>query len=171
MSRQPPSPPVPDTAADTVPGTAAPAQGPDYETLSPAQFGAGLRGLGLNLLVRDVAGEVAFLRAVFGMQAHRVSADFAILRYGAAVFQLHADGTFAQHPLLALLPEAGPRGAGAELRLYDSDPDAAAERAEAAGGVLLAPPADKPHGLREAVILSPAGYAWVPSRPLAEGAG
>lgn len=138
----------------------------DLGTVSAAEFGRGLRGLGLNLLVRDVGRSTAFLTAAFGMTAHRASRDFAILRYGGQLFQLHADATFAAHPLAALLPEAGPRGAGIELRLYDTDPDAACARAGAAGGHVLKPPADRPHGLREAVILDPDGYAWVPSRPL-----
>jgi hypothetical protein len=29
---------------------------------------------------------------------------------------------------------------------------------------ILAPPLDKPHGLREAYILCENGYVWVPSR-------
>ncbi|MCR9275236.1 MULTISPECIES: VOC family protein [Mameliella] len=138
----------------------------DYETVSAENFGGSLRGMGINLLVRDVRRQSAMLEAVFGMTAHRVSADFAIIRYGATVFQLHSDGTYAANPYLSFLPEAGPRGAGAELRLYDSDPDTAAEKAEANGMLILQPPTDKPHGLREAFLICPDGYAWVPSRPL-----
>lgn len=138
----------------------------DYETVEAGVFGAGLRGLGLNIVVRDVRTTAAFLETVFGMGIHRLSADFAIVTYGDAVFQLHSDGTYASNPLLALLPENPPRGAGIELRLYDSDPEVAAARAEAAGGTILQPPTDKPHGLREAYILDPDGYVWVPSRPL-----
>jgi predicted enzyme related to lactoylglutathione lyase len=140
----------------------------DYESVSPEDFGASLRGIGLNLLVRDVPRHAAFLRDVFGMTAHRVSADFAIMAYGGQVFQLHADGTYHSNPLLGLLPEQPPRGAGLEIRLYDSDPDLAAERAEAAGGTILQAPSDKPHGLREVYILCPDGYAWVASRVLEE---
>ena len=138
----------------------------DYETVEAGVFGAGLRGLGLNIVVRDVRTTAAFLETVFGMGIHRLSADFAIVTYGDAVFQLHSDGTYASNPLLALLPENPPRGAGIELRLYDSDPEVAAARAEAAGGTILQPPTDKPHGLREAYLLDPDGYVWVPSRPL-----
>jgi predicted enzyme related to lactoylglutathione lyase len=138
----------------------------DYETVSPEDFGRALSGLGLNLLVRDVRGHAAFLNRVFGMTAHRVSADFAIMAYGAQVFQLHADATYHSHPLPSLIPESGPRGGGMEIRLYQTDPDSAAALAEPAGGVVLQPATDKPHGLREAVILCPMGYAWVPSRPL-----
>lgn len=138
----------------------------DYETIEADVFGAGLRGIGLNLLVRDVPAQVAFLEAVFGMTGHRVSADFAILSYGAQVMQIHADGTYGSNPLLGLVPESPPRGGGIEIRLFETDPDAAAARAEAAGGHVLQPPTDKPHGLREAYILCQNGYAWVPSRPL-----
>ncbi len=137
----------------------------DFETVEAGDFGRSLTGMGLNLLVRDVRAEADFLTRVFGMGAHRVSRDFAIMTYGGQVFQLHADQTFGAHPLLGLLPEAGPRGAGLEIRLYATDPDAAAERAGAfADAVLLQAPADKPHGLRECVILCANGYAWVPSR-------
>ncbi len=138
----------------------------DYETVPAARFGHSLTGLSVNLLLRDVRAEAAFLAQVFGMQVHRLSADFAIVLHGGQPFQLHSDSTFANHPLAALLPEAGPRGAGIELRLHEADPDDAAARAAAfPDAMVLQPPTDKPaHGLREAVILCPAGYAWVPSR-------
>jgi len=138
----------------------------DYDTVTPEEFGAGLRGIGLNLLVPDVPRTARFLEAVFDMRAHRVSADYAIMALGGQVMQLHSDRSFSNHPLLGVLPETPPRGAGIEIRLYDGDPDAAAVRAEPAGGTVLQAPRDKPHGLREAVILCRDGYAWVPSRPL-----
>lgn len=138
----------------------------DYDTAPAAAFGHSLTGLSVNLLCRDVGREAGFLQAVFGMEVHRLSRDFAILVYAGRPFQLHSDASFAGHPLHALLPEAGPRGAGMELRLHESDPDAACARAGAVeGAMVLAGPRDKAaHGLREAVILSPGGYAWVPSR-------
>jgi predicted enzyme related to lactoylglutathione lyase len=138
----------------------------DYETISPEKFGASLTGLGLNLLVTDVMRSAKFLNALFDMGVHRASDDFAILTYGTQVFQLHSDGTFGSHPLLSLLPETPPRGAGIELRLYQTDPDKAANAAESLGGVVLQQPTNKPHGLRECVILDADGYAWVPSRAL-----
>jgi hypothetical protein len=141
----------------------------DYEAVSPEEFGRALSGLGLNLLVRDVPAQAVFLTRVFAMTAHRVSADFAIMAYAGQVFQLHADATYHSHPLPSLIPGSGPRGGGLEIRLYQTDPDSAAALAEPAGGVVLQPPTDKPHGLREAVILCPTGYAWVPSRPCHSG--
>jgi len=138
----------------------------NYDDITPEDFGASLRGLGLNLLVRDVARQVSFLEQVFGMKAFQPTADFAIMTYGNQVFQLHSDGTYHSNPLLGLLPESPPRGGGIEIRLYDSDPEASCRKAETAGGTVLQAPTDKPHGLREAYILCENGYAWVPSRPL-----
>jgi len=143
----------------------------DLETVAAEDFGASLRGIGLNLLVRDVKAESVFLETVFAMKAHRISEDFAIMAYGDQLFQLHADHTYHSNPLLGLLPETPPRGAGIEIRLYDSDPDQAAARAQEAGGTLLQPPDDKPHGLREAYILCANGYVWVPSRPITAPGG
>jgi catechol 2,3-dioxygenase-like lactoylglutathione lyase family enzyme len=150
----------------------------DFETVGAADFGRALKGIGLNLLVRDVPGLAAFLTDVFGMSAHRVTADFAIMVYGsgggdgarAHVFQLHADGTYHANALPALLPEAGPRGGGVELRLYETDPDDAAAKAEAHvhGSTLLHPAENKPHGLRECIICCENGYAWIPSRRLTD---
>ena len=105
----------------------------DYETVSAATFGQSLGGLGINLLARDVRRLAAFLQGVFGVEVYRLSGDFAILRYYGQVFQLHADHTFAAHPLPGLLSEAGARGAGIEIRLYESDPDAAVARLSNAG--------------------------------------
>lgn len=138
----------------------------DFDSVTAPDFGRSLSGLGLNLLVRDVPKHAGFLVEVFEMQAHRVSKDFAIIAYHGQLLQLHADGTYHANPLPSLLPEAGPRGSGAELRLFETDPDKAAARAEDAGGMILQPPTDKPHGLRETYIMDPDGYVWVASRPL-----
>lgn len=138
----------------------------DYDNVSAEAFGPSLRGIGLNLLVRDVRREVAFLETVFGMKAFQPTTDFAIMSYGNEVFQLHSDGSYRSNPLLGLLPETPPRGAGLEIRLYDSDPDDVCALVEDAGGTILQGPTDKPHGLREAYVLCENGYAWVVSRPL-----
>ena len=129
-------------------------------------MGKALRGLGLNLLVRDVMEEVAFLTEVLGIRTLRADRDFAFMAYGDQVFQVHPDHTYHSNPLPSLVPEAGARGGGMEIRLYNTDPEEAVRRAEAHGVVVLQPPTDKPHGLREAYVLDPNGYCWVPSRPL-----
>ncbi len=140
----------------------------DLETVAAPDFGRSLRGLGVNLLCRDVTGMAAFMERVFGLGVHRLSRDFAIVRHDGSMFQLHADATYARHPLHDHLPETPPRGAGAQFYLFGIDPDAACSRADAdaAGGMVIEPPADKPHGLREATILSPEGYAFSPAVPL-----
>lgn len=135
----------------------------DFEKVSAEEFGRSLQGIGVNLLSPDVRALASFLVEVFGMGVHRLSDDFAIATHAATVFQLHADGTYGAHPLLALMPENPPRGAGAQLYVFGVDPDAACEKAEAAGYSVLEAPADKPHGLREATILSPEGYAFSPA--------
>ncbi|MBT6078444.1 MAG: glyoxalase, partial [Oceanospirillaceae bacterium] len=50
-----------------------------------------------------------------------------------------------------------------ELRLYGIDPDAAVTQAQTLDYYVLQEATDKPHGLREAYILDPNGYIWVPS--------
>ncbi|MBU2944877.1 glyoxalase [Shimia thalassica] len=137
----------------------------NFETVDAEKFGKSLKGIGLNLLVRNVRAHCTMLETVFDMAVHQPTDDFAIVTYGDQVFQLHADGTYHSNPLLGLLPENGARGAGLEIRLFDTDPEVAFVRAEAAGMHVLQPPTDKPHGLREAYLLCPDGYAWVPSRP------
>lgn len=138
----------------------------DYDSVAADDFGRSLRGIGVNLLTPDVRRLAGFLDSVFGLAVRRLSDDFAILLHDGAVFQLHADATFRAHPLQGLLPELPPRGPGVQLYLFGVDPDAAAARAEGAGGIALEPPTDKPHGLREATILTPEGYAFSPAMPL-----
>ncbi len=137
----------------------------DLETVSAEAFGQALTGIGLNLLTDDVERLAEFLTSVFGLSAHRVSADFAIIRNDSMMMQLHSDGTFSAHPLLGLVPETPPRGGGAQVYLFGIDPDAAIARAEAAGHMVLEPATDKPHGLREGTILSQEGYAFSPAIP------
>jgi uncharacterized glyoxalase superfamily protein PhnB len=134
-------------------------------------YGRGLKGFGVNLLVKDVLRTVDFARDILFAETAIADKDFAVMRQRVggqvlAEWMLHADGTYHSNPLLGLLPENGPRGAGAELRLYHLDPDAAASRAKEKGYVVLMEPMDKPHGMRETYILDPDGYCWVVSLPL-----
>lgn len=135
----------------------------DYETVKAGDFGRSLTGIGINLLTRDAAVLAGFLVQVFGLTAHRVSRDFAIVAHGPALMQIPSVATHGRHPLAGLIPENPPRGGGVQLYLLGIDPDAACARAEAAGGTVLEAPADKPHGLREATILAPEGQAFSPA--------
>ncbi len=135
-------------------------------------YGRSLRGMGVNLLVREVARSVAFLTEVLALDLVYADADFAVLRYGnregggqkggGQDVILHADHTYAEHPLLALTGDGALRGAGVELRLYGIDPDAAEARARTRGDAVFAATQDKPHGLRECYLADPDGYIWVP---------
>ena len=133
------------------------------------EYGRSLRGLTINLLVRDVARAVAFARDVLGVEPVYSDPDFAMLRRGPSEWMLHADHTYRGHPLHGSLAAGDPRGIGAEIRLHDMDPDAAEAAARERGDPVLAGSMDKPHGLREVFILDPDGYLWAIDRPLGLG--
>ena len=135
----------------------------DLETVPAPEFGRSLTGLGVNLLSPDVRRLAQFLTEVFALRVHRLSDDFAIAQHAEALFQIHRDATYRAHPLLAFVPETPPRGPGVQFYLFGIAPDAAVSRAVAAGHMVVEHPADKPHGLREATILSPEGYAFSPA--------
>ena len=137
----------------------------DLDNVSADEFGRSLSGIGLNLLSADVPRLAGMLEEVFGLAVHQLSSDFAIVRHDNMLMQLHADGTYGAHPLLGLVPESPPRGAGVQIYLLGIDPDAAIARAEKSGFDVLEPASDKPHGLREGTILSPEGYAFSPAIP------
>ena len=130
--------------------------------MSPPVYGRSLRGLGVNMLVRDTARAVAFARDVLGLTVVYVDPDLAVLRHGEHEWMAHADHTYDAHALLPRTKVAALRGGGIELRVHDVDPDAACAAALQRGYGVLEPPSDKPHGLREAYILDADGYVWVP---------
>ena len=134
--------------------------------MSAPAYARQLHGLTLNLLVRDVAASVAFQRAVFGSEVVYEDPDFAVIRLAGAEWQLHADHTYDHHDAAPLLAAAAPRGIGAEFRLHETDPDTAEAAARAHGYTVVSPATTKPHGLREAYILDPDGYWWVPDIPV-----
>lgn len=140
----------------------------DLETVPAKLFGQSLRGIGINPLSRDVLALAGFLRDVFGLGIHRLSDDFAIVAHDGMVFQVHSDAAFGPHPLFALVPATPPRAGGAQFYLFGVDPDLAAQRAEAAGGMVVEAPTEKAHGLREATILTPEGFAFSPAIPIPE---
>ena len=132
--------------------------------MTGAEYGRSLAGFGVNLLVREIAPAVAFHRTVLNATVVYEDPDFAVLRHGPAEMMLHADHTYDRHPIRSRLD--GKRGNGIELRLHQTDPDAAEAAARAGGYEIMAPAADKGHGLREAYIVDPDGYIWVPDRPV-----
>jgi catechol 2,3-dioxygenase-like lactoylglutathione lyase family enzyme len=137
--------------------------------VSAEDYGRALRGIGFNLLVRDVPRAVAFATGVLGATSFYDDEDFAAMRLNGGEFMFHADHAYGDHPLSGLVAGIEGRGAGVELRLYGCDPDMAEARAREKGFTVLAGTIDKPHGLRECVILDEEGYAWVPSVALRRG--
>lgn len=132
-----------------------------------ADYGRSLSGLTINLLVPAIEDALPFQHQVLAATVVYSDPDIAVLRFADAEWMLHADHTYDAHPLFAALPSGGaPRGRGAELRLHGRDPDEAVAAAHALGCKVLSPAADKVHGLREAHILDPHGYLWVPDVPL-----
>ncbi len=136
--------------------------------MSADAYGRSLRGLGVNLLVRDVAAALPFHREVLGASVVYSDPDFAVLRRDAAEWMLHADHTYRDHPLFGSLGDGLARGIGAELRVHGRDPDTAEAVAREHGYTVLAGAADKPHGLREVYIIDNDGYLWVPDVPTVE---
>lgn len=133
----------------------------------PMAFGAGLpAGLGVNLLTPDVARSARFQAEVLGAEVVYWEDHFAVLRGWGSLWQLHSDWSYRAHEMQGVVAGLDVRGAGIELRLYGCDPDAAEERARAAGAVVLSGAVDKPHGLRECHIVDADGYVWVPSRAI-----
>ena len=130
--------------------------------VSPPDYGRSLRGLGFNLLVTDVARAVKFAVDVLGATSFYDDEDFAALKLNGGDFMFHADHTYRDHPLIGVVAGVSGRGAGVELRIYGCDPDVAEAQAKAGGWTVLAGTMDKPHGLRECMIIDDEGYVWVP---------
>ena len=131
--------------------------------MSAPDYGRSLRpGVGFNLLVRDVEKSVRFAEEVLGATASYWDKDFAAMRWAGGEWQFHADHTYSDNPLSGFLEGVEGRGVGVELRVYGVDPDRAEAAARAGGWTVLAGSMDKPHGLRECILIDDDGYAWVP---------
>jgi catechol 2,3-dioxygenase-like lactoylglutathione lyase family enzyme len=131
--------------------------------MSAPDYGRSLRGLGVNLIVSDLAESLRFATEVLGASIFMATPAFAALKLYGADFMFHADATYGANPLKGSLADGSPRGIGVELRPYGVDPDVAEAAARRAGFTVLAGSLDKPHGLRECMILDPDGYVWIPS--------
>lgn len=137
--------------------------------MDAGEFGRNLpRGIGVNLLVRDMDAQIVFCRDVLGAMVLYFDEDFAAVELSGSVFMLHCDHTYADHPMHGIVGGVEVRGQGVEIRVYGLDPD----KIEARVGqnsdccTMLSGSADKPHGLRECHIIGPEGYVWVPSATL-----
>ena len=134
--------------------------------MSAKEYGQSLRGLTLNILVRDIDAALAFQRDVLGARTVYSDPDFAVCSGYGSEWMLHADHTYDKHPMGSTITPTDARGAGIELRLHGCDPDRAEAAARQLGYDVLSPATDKGHGLREAFIRDKDGYIWVPDVPI-----
>lgn len=133
------------------------------ERPDPMAFGRGLAsGVGVNILVKDVEASIRWQAAVLGAVVIYWEDHFAIVRAQGSVWLVHSDWSYRDHEMTGVVRGVEARGAGVEIRLYGADPDDCEARAREVGGIVLAGSLDKPHGLREAYLVDPDGYIWVP---------
>ena len=123
-------------------------------------------GIGINLLIPDIAPMEAFCRDVLGATIVYADEDFAAVTLLGSVFMLHADHSYSDNPMRGVIDGMDQRGTGIEIRVYGLDPDMAEAKAREHGHHVLAGALDKPHGLRECHIVGPSGYVFVPSLAL-----
>jgi catechol 2,3-dioxygenase-like lactoylglutathione lyase family enzyme len=135
-------------------------------TVSAGEYGRSLEGLGFNLIVKDVNRAIHFATEVLGAEVYFRTDVFAAMKLQDADFMFHIPSSYRGNELFATLTSDAPRGVGVELRCYAVDPDAAETRARNLGYIVLAGSLNKPHGLRECMILDDDGYVWIPSRHL-----
>lgn len=134
--------------------------------MDASEFGRSLpRGIGVNLLVRDMEAQVRFCRDVLGAMVLYSDEDFAAVELAGSVFMLHCDHTYSDHPMTGVVDGLAVRGQGIEIRIYGVEPDRIEARvAESAENcTVLSGSLNKPHGLRECYIVGPEGFVWVPS--------
>ena len=129
------------------------------------QYGHSLKGLTLNLLVRDINRSLEFQTRVLGVEVVYSDPDIAVLRGYGTEWMLHADHTYLENNLYDLVAELPVRGLGVEIRLHGCDPDQAEKRASDLGYSVLAGSLDKPHGLRECYLVDDDGYTWIADVP------
>jgi hypothetical protein len=135
----------------------------EFKPPSADAYGKSLKGLGFSLIVADLGASVQLARLILGATTYFQTDKFAAMKLLGSDFMIHHDDTYRHNPLHGFLGENIGRGVGIELRCFGVDPDDAEASARLHGFTVLAGSLDKPHGLRECIILDPDGYAWVPS--------
>ena len=107
---------------------------------------AGFHSVTPRMVVSDVAGQIAFLRAVFDATGDAHVDRPAEIRIGDSVVLVTAAGDRKVFP--------------AFLYVYVADADAVYGRALAAGATSLEEPFDTPYGDRRAMVRDPFGNVW-----------
>jgi catechol 2,3-dioxygenase-like lactoylglutathione lyase family enzyme len=134
--------------------------------VSAADYGRSLQGLGVNLIVGNVDRAIHFTTEVLGATVFFRTDVFAAMKLHGADFMFHIPASYSGNELHGTFTSDAPRGVGVELRCYHVDPDWAESNARRLGYTVLAGSIDKPHGLRECMLLDDDGFVWIPSRHL-----
>ncbi|MCP4073234.1 MAG: hypothetical protein GY742_16075 [Hyphomicrobiales bacterium] len=132
--------------------------------MSAEDFGKSIpKGLSVNLLVKDIIRSADFQRDIFGVETVYEDEDFCVQSGFGSQWLLHADHAYSEHPLSGIVAGSETRGTGVEIRLYGCDPDSAEAAARTRDAIIPSGTMDKPHGLRECMIIDDDGYVWVPT--------
>ena len=98
--------------------------------MSASQYSRSLRGLTVNLIVRNMARMVEFQQHVLEAKTIYQDPDFAVFEGYGAQWMAHTDHTYDNNPLETLLTLNQPRGGLVELRIHGCDPDRAEQQAK-----------------------------------------
>ena len=82
-------------------------------------YGRQLRGLTINLLVRDIESALVFARRVLRADVVYADPDIAVIKAYGSEWMLHADHAYQGHPLQREVAAVTARGTGLELRVHD----------------------------------------------------
>jgi len=137
-------------------------------SVTAADYGRTLKGLSLNLLVRDIDRSLPFYTEVLGFRDLHHDPDFAALERDGVNLVLHADHAYAAQPWAPRLAEQGKRGFGAEIRILGIEPEDAERRARERGHTVLYPTKEWPHGWRDVVLEDPDGYTFAVGVPVGQ---
>ncbi|MFJ4848644.1 MULTISPECIES: VOC family protein [unclassified Streptomyces] len=120
-----------------------------------------------HIMVDDAAAAVDFYQRAFGAREDvRVDAPgggilHAEISIGRSVLMLGDASTEEAEGASFTAPTALNGATTVTLHVFVTDVDSLAERAEAAGAVILQPPTDMFHGDRTVVLQDPSGHIWV----------
>jgi PhnB protein len=121
------------------------------------------------LCVRDAAAAIEFYTSVFGAhETFRLAEPggrigHAELRFGPATVML-----CDEHPEHGIHGPPAAGCPGTTVHLHVDDVDRLAERAAAAGAVIVRPPTDHAHGERQCRLRDPFGHDWLLGHQLEE---
>ncbi|WP_417625556.1 VOC family protein [Pararhodobacter aggregans] len=125
-----------------------------------------LLSLSPYLVCRNAASALEFYQAAFGAEEIFRMTDPADGRIGHA--ELRIAGALVmiadEYPDFGAISPDTLGGTAVTLHLATEDADAATARAEAAGALVLRPPATQSFGERSAVLLDPFGHRWMLSQ-------